>query len=87
MRYSAVFALDDPDALVGAGLSCPSCLSDATRLSVGADLVGRCRCNTCGGAWSLDLEPQQLLRLSLDPPAAADVRFSRASLLPPGELS
>lgn len=87
MRYSAVFALDDPDALVGAGLSCPSCLIGVTRVSIGADLVGRCRCGACGGSWSLALEPQQLLRLSLDPPAAADVRFSRASLLPPGELS
>jgi hypothetical protein len=88
MRYSAVFALDDPDALVGASLSCPSCLSDATRLSIGTDLVGRGACGDCGTSWSLSLEPRQLLRLSLDPPATADVRFSRgASPLPPGELS
>ena len=87
MRYSPVFAMDDPDALVGASLSCPSCLGDATRVSIGADLVGRGRCGDCGASWSLSLEPQQLLRLSLDPPSAADVRFSRgASPLPPGEL-
>jgi hypothetical protein len=86
MRYSAVFALDDPDALVGAGLACPACLGESTRLAIGADLDGRCRCEDCGTRWSLTLAPQQLLRLSLDPPTAADVRFSRAlppSLLPP----
>lgn len=86
MRYTAVFSLDDPEALVGAGLACPSCLSDATRVAIGADLAGRCRCGDCGTRWSLALEPQQLLRLSLDPPPDADVRFSRAlppSLLPP----
>lgn len=86
MRYSAVFALDDPEVLVAAGLACPSCLSEAARVTVGADLTGRCRCADCGERWSLSLQPQQLLRLSLDPPAAALVRFSRAlppSLLPP----
>jgi hypothetical protein len=86
MRYSAVFALDDPDALVGAGLACPSCLGETTRVRIGADLLGRCRCVECGASWSLKLAPQQLLRLSLDPPLTADVRFSRAlppSLLPP----
>ncbi len=86
MRYSAVFALDDPDVLVGAGLACPACLSAAARLAIGADLTARCRCADCGASWSLTLAPQQLLRLSLDPPPAADVRFSRAvppSLLPP----
>jgi hypothetical protein len=83
MRYSAVFGLDDPDALVDAGLACPACLSDATRVSVDAGLHGAGRCTDCGNRWSLDLEPQQLLRLSLDPPRTADVRISRASLLPP----
>lgn len=88
MRYSAVFALDDPDALVGAGLSCPACLGEATRVSIGSDLVGRGRCGECDTSWSLALEPQQLLRLSLDPPLVSDVRFSRgASPLPPGESS
>lgn len=80
-RYDAVFSLDDPDALVGAGLSCPACLDEATRLSVdvaGGELDARGVCRTCGSTWSLTLRPQQLLRLSLDPPAAADVRWSRA---------
>jgi hypothetical protein len=86
-RYDALFALDDPDALVGAGLSCPACLAEATRLSV--DVVdgvldARCSCATCGSTWSLALRPQQLLRLSLDPPLTADVRWSRA--LPPTML-
>ncbi|HWI71434.1 MAG TPA: hypothetical protein VNT55_05740 [Baekduia sp.] len=87
-RYDAVFSLDDPDALVGAGLSCPACLEEAVRLSVevvGGELDARCACLTCESTWSLVLQPQQLLRLSLDPPAAADVRWSRAlpaSLLP-----
>jgi hypothetical protein len=86
MRYSAVFALDDPEALVGAGLACPACLGAAMRLTIGADLDGRAHCTACGERWSLSLSPQQLLRLSLDPPPAALVRFSRAlppSLLPP----
>jgi hypothetical protein len=89
-RYDAVFAFDDPDALVGAGLSCPACLDDATRLSVGVcadgELDARCDCSSCGSTWSLTLAPQQLLRLSLDPPPCADVRWSPAlppSLLPP----
>jgi hypothetical protein len=80
-RYDAVFSLDDPDALVGAGLSCPACLDEATRLSVevvGEELDARAVCLTCASTWSLTLLPQQLLRLSLDPPAAADVRWSRA---------
>jgi hypothetical protein len=86
MRYSAVFALDDPDALVGAGLACPSCLGDVVSLAIGTDLDGRGRCTDCGATWSLTLSPQQLLRLNLDPPSGATVRFSRAlppSLLPP----
>jgi hypothetical protein len=87
-RYDAVFALDDPDALVGAGLSCPACLAEGVRLSVeviASELDARCACLTCSSTWSLTLAPQQLLRLSLDPPPAADVRWSRllpSSLLP-----
>lgn len=79
-RYDAIFALDDPDALVGAGLSCPACLEETTRLSVEVirgELDARCACMSCASTWSLSLGPQQLLRLSLDPPAAADVRWSR----------
>jgi hypothetical protein len=86
-RYDAVFALDDPDALVGAGLSCPACLDEATRLLVAVvdgGLDARCACAACGSTWSLTLRPQQLLRLSLDPPSTADVRWSRS--LPPLEL-
>lgn|GEM_PF-2665159 len=87
-RYAAVFALDDPDELVGAGLSCPACLAEGVRLSVdvvGGELDARCACLSCASTWSLALGPQQLLRLSLDPPPAADVRWSPrlpASLLP-----
>jgi hypothetical protein len=87
-RYDAVFALDDPDALVGAGLSCPACLVEEVRLSVeviDGELDARCLCLTCASTWSLVLAPQQLLRLSLDPPPTADVRWSRSlplSLLP-----
>src|SRR3954470_8070379 len=84
-RYDAVFALDDPDALVGAGLSCPACLEEATRLSVDVcpdgELDARGSGSSCGSTWSLTLRPQQLLRLSLDPPQSADVRWSRE--LPP----
>jgi hypothetical protein len=87
-RYDAVFALDDPDVLVGAGLSCPACLAEHVRLSVdvvAGELNACCTCLTCASTWSLTLAPQQLLRLSLDPPPAADVRWSPTlplSLLP-----
>jgi hypothetical protein len=90
--YDAVFSLDDPDALVGAGLSCPACLAETTRLFLDvADgvLDARCECRECATTWALSLAPQQLLRLSLDPPSHADVRWSRrvpSSLLPlPGD--
>jgi hypothetical protein len=88
-RYDAVFTLDDPAALVGAGLSCPACLGAATRLLVHVvdnQLAVGCSCTACASTWSLSLNPQQLLRLSLDPPTSAEVRWSRqlpASLLPP----
>lgn len=87
-RYDAVFTLDDPDALVGAGLSCPACLEESTRLSVAVcpdgELDARGWCSSCESTWSLSLRPQQLLRLSLDPPHSADVRWSRE--LPPSLL-
>jgi hypothetical protein len=78
-RYDAAFTLDDPDALVGAALSCPACLDATTRLTVGMageHLDARCTCVACGSTWSLTLAPQQALRLSLDPPHAAAVSFS-----------
>jgi hypothetical protein len=78
--YDAVFALDDPDVLVGAGLSCPACLSERTSLFVDVvdgGLDARGACGDCGATWALALAPQQLLRLSLDPPPLADVRWSR----------
>jgi hypothetical protein len=40
-------------------------------------LDARCDCPDCGTTWALSLAPQQLLRLSLDPPSQADVRWSR----------
>jgi hypothetical protein len=83
-RYDAAFTLDDPDALVGAALSCPACLDATTRLAVGMrrnKLDARCTCLACGSTWSLSLAPQQALRLSLDPPRSADVHFS--AQLPP----
>src|SRR3954454_19731738 len=83
-RYDAVFALDDPDALVGAGLSCPACLGEATRLSVGGldgELDSRRACAACGRNWSVALRPQQRLRLSLAPPSTAAV--PRRGSLPP----
>ncbi|HWH92417.1 MAG TPA: hypothetical protein VNT03_01035 [Baekduia sp.] len=86
-NYDAIFALDDPDEIVGAGLSCPACLDEVTRLLVDVvdgELDARGDCQSCGSTWSLVLGPQQLLRLSLDPPLTADVRWSRA--LPPSLL-
>jgi hypothetical protein len=86
-RYAAAFTLDDPDAIVGAALSCPACLDGGTRLTVGMAgdrLDARCSCLSCGSTWSLTLAPQQALRLSLDPPRTADVHFS--AQLPPALL-
>lgn len=83
-RYCAAFALDDPDALVDAALSCPVCLSGDSRIDVGLhgdEVSGTCSCADCEATWSLALEPQQLLRLALDPPRGTRVRFSEH--LPP----
>lgn len=86
-RYDAAFALDDPDEIVSAALSCPVCLGGMTRVSVEMvedhpDAHGTCP--ACDATWSLDLAPQQLLRLSLDPPPSAEVCWS--ALLPPALL-
>jgi hypothetical protein len=78
-RYSAAFALDDPDALVDAALACPMCLGGDSLVDVGlvaGELAGTCSCGSCDATWSLALEPQQLLRLALDPPRGSRVHFS-----------
>ncbi|MDX6729795.1 MAG: hypothetical protein QOK49_4600 [Baekduia sp.] len=90
-RYDAGFALDDPDALVGAALACPACLGATTTMTVALvrdRLDARCTCHDCDSTWSLALAPQQLLRLSLDPPLSADVRWSDRlpPALPPNDL-
>jgi hypothetical protein len=77
-RYVAAFTLDDPDVVVGAALSCPVCLAGDSAIEVRRRLLepdARGACRACGSTWSLHLEPQQLLRLSLDPPASALVRW------------
>ena len=79
-RYAAAFALDDPDALVDAALSCPLCLRADSTIEVeltGEEVAGRCACAACGATWSLTLQPRQLLRLALDPPPDTPVRFAR----------
>ena len=86
-RYAATFALDDPDALVDAGLSCPVCLGRDSRIDIGlhgGEVSGTCSCAGCEATWSLALGPQQLLRLALDPPHATDIHFSEH--LPPSLL-
>jgi hypothetical protein len=89
-RYAAAFALDDPDVLVDAALSCPICLGGESSIEVGLsgdEVNGTCACGACAATWSLALEPQQLLRLALDPPRGSIVRFSERlppPLLPPG---
>jgi hypothetical protein len=77
--YAAAFALDDPDALVAAALSCPLCLGGDSRIDVGlhgGEVAATCACNDCGATWSLALAPQQVLRLALDPPRGTNVHFS-----------
>jgi hypothetical protein len=84
-HYAAAFALDDPDALVDAALSCPMCLGADTRVEIGIHgevVTGGCVCDDCGATWSLGLEPQQLLRLALDPPRGTAVTFSSGLPLP-----
>jgi hypothetical protein len=78
-RYEAAFALDDPDAIVDAALSCPACLSSDSRLVVGmhgAQLDAAGTCALCGSTWSLDLGPHQLMRLGFDPPRLSRVEWS-----------
>jgi hypothetical protein len=88
-RYAAAFALDDPDVLVDAALCCPLCLGGDGAIEIGlidGEFAGTCACGDCDATWSLALEPQQLLRLALDPPRGAVVRFSEhlpPPLLPP----
>jgi hypothetical protein len=90
-QYSAVFALDDPDVLVDAALSCPLCLGAGSSIEItlaGDAVTGRCACAACDARWSLTLAPQQLLRLALDPPRDAAVRFSErlsTQFLPPDD--
>jgi hypothetical protein len=86
-RYEPAFALDDPEALVDAALSCPACLSADSRVVVGLG-GARGSCRTCGSTWALALGPHQLMRLSFDPPRLSRVEFSselHLSGLPPQE--
>ena len=86
-RYEAAFALDDPDALVEAALSCPACLSADSDVVVGLSGT-RGSCRACGSTWALALEPGQLMRLGFDPPRLSHVEFSaelHLSGLPPQE--
>ena len=90
-RYEAAFALDDPDAVVDAALSCPACLSSDSRVVVGmtAGRLDACaRCALCDSTWSLDLSPHQLMRLGFDPPRLSRVSWSDdLPLRPPGPVA
>lgn len=70
----ASFRLDDPDALVSASLSCPSCLHAAATWRVAEAFPGEdeavCRCSDCGGSYRVFLMPEQVVRLSLVGPAS-----------------
>jgi hypothetical protein len=68
---TARFGPDDPDALVAAAFMCPLCLHTADEVTLwdGDDLPdARCLCEPCGTLWSVGLDAEQLLRLTLDPP-------------------
>ena len=69
----ARFADDDPEAVVAASFACPVCLHAPCRVTLddrAAVAVARCTCETCGVPWTVALTAVQILRLSLDPPAA-----------------
>jgi hypothetical protein len=75
----ARFRLDDPEEVVAASFACPICLHDdcAALLDQGQALaVARCACAICDARWDVGVDAQQLLRLSLDPPAAIGLRWS-----------
>jgi hypothetical protein len=65
----ASFRLDDPDALVRASLSCPSCLHAAATWRVAGAYPGEdeavCRCSNCRESYRVFLMPEQVVRLSL----------------------
>ena len=68
----ARFAPGDPAALVAATFACPVCLDvdcDVTLHPAPRTSAAACACATCRSAWSVDLDPGQLLRLTLAPPA------------------
>jgi|1186.fasta_scaffold238024_3 hypothetical protein len=77
-RDRARFAIDDADALVEASFACPLCLHTAGEvlLDDGDPLPSaRCLCEPCRLLWTLELDGRQVLRLSLDPPAALWLRW------------
>lgn len=68
MAEVATFRTDDVDALVEASLSCPLCLHAAAVVALEGDSEdghARCCCTVCGHERTVELLPEQLLRLSL----------------------
>lgn len=69
----ARFRPDDDARLVAASFACPVCLGldgDARLVIAPDDSEVRCSC-ACGTAWTVAVDPAQMLRLALHPPAPA----------------
>ena len=68
----ARFRPDDPEPLVAASFLCPLCLAvevTGELLVAGEDSEVICSCAGCDAVWSVALDPAQLMRLVLHPPA------------------
>jgi hypothetical protein len=70
----ARFAPGDPEAVVAASFACPLCLGVDCDVLVHAApgcSQATCSCRRCPGDWTVALDPAQLLRLTVAPPADA----------------
>ena len=68
MAELASFRADDPDELVEASLCCPLCLHRCRIVSLDGDPFdahARCCCTACRHDRTVELLPEQFLRLSL----------------------
>jgi hypothetical protein len=74
MAEVATFHPDDPDVLVRASLSCPSCLGDVDWELVGEDedAAATCTCSRCRTRRDVVLTGQQALRLGIGGDLADD---------------
>ncbi|MCW3010791.1 MAG: hypothetical protein JWO90_1195 [Solirubrobacterales bacterium] len=74
----ARFRADDDPQLVAASFACPVCLGldGVARLLIERDdSEVECACVGCGTAWTVAVDPAQVMRLVLHPPTAEETRL------------